>query len=89
MSRDIGSSDDEAHELPTEFLDDTSDTHAAWFGLLDGLAGVTPKPTRKESMKEPHYYQLGYFGAYVLKIGLMAGLGVEFGIPEALANVAK
>lgn len=87
--RDIGQSDDEAHGFDTEFLDDTSDTHAAWFGLIDGLAGLTPRPTRAESMAEPHYYQLGYFGAYILKWVLLAWLGVEFGIPESLANVAK
>jgi len=79
--RDIGQSDDEAHDLPTEFLDDTSDTHAAWFGFVDGLKGVTPSPTRKESMKEPHYYQLGYFGAYLSKIAAVAWFGVELGWP--------
>ena len=35
--RDVGQSDDEAHGFDTEFLDDTSDTHAAWFGFVDGL----------------------------------------------------
>jgi len=69
--RDVGQSDDEAHGFDTEFLDDTSDTHAAWFGFWDGIKGVTPKPSRKESMKEPHYYQMGYYVGYLLKaIGL-------------------
>jgi len=71
--RDVGQSDGEAHGFDTEFLDDTSDTHAAWFGFWDGIRGVTPKPTRKESMKEPHYYKMGYYVGYLLK-GLGLGL---------------
>jgi len=77
-NRDVGQSDDEAHDLPTEFLDDTSDTHAAWFGFWDGLKGISPKPSRTESMKEPHYYQMGYYVGYSLK-----GLGL--GIPATKA----
>ena len=76
--RDVGQSDDEAHELPTEFLDDTSDTHAAWFGFWDGIKGVTPKPTRKESMKEPHYYQFGYFVSFLFKLGVIVLLGNQY-----------
>lgn len=80
VKRDIGQSDDEAHNFQTEFLDDTSDTHAAWFGFLDGIRGITPKPTRQESMKELHYYQFGYFVGYMLKLGILA-LGVKISIP--------
>jgi len=81
--RDIGQSDDEAHGFDTEFLDDTSDTHAAWFGFVDGLKGVTPSPTRKESMQEPHYYQFGYFVAYLGRFILLY-YGIEFTLPGAL-----
>lgn len=78
VDRDVGQSDDEAHPFDTEFLDDTSDTHAAWFGFWDGIRGISPKPTRKESMKEPHYYQFGYFLSYILKIIVIVTLGREY-----------
>jgi len=79
--RDVGQSDGEAHGFDTEFLDDTSETHAAWFGFVDGLKALTASPTRKESMREPHYYQFGYFMAYVGKLVAAALLGIDIGWP--------
>ena len=79
--RDVGQSDGEAHGFDTEFLDDTSETHAAWFGFVDGLKALTASPTRKESMREPHYYQFGYFAAYVGKLVAAALLGIDIGWP--------
>lgn len=67
--RDIGSQDGEAHELPTEFLDDTSDSHAVWFGFWDALKHRGIKYDRyEEATNEPHYYQFGYILGWVLQV---------------------
>lgn len=58
--RDVGQSDNEAHPFDTEFLDDTSDTHALWFGFWKGIRKKKPTPEKEESMKELHYFQLGW-----------------------------
>jgi hypothetical protein len=60
VDRDVGKSDDKAHNLPTEFLDDTSDAHATMFGFWKGFRGMKAKAVRTESQREIHYFQLGY-----------------------------
>jgi hypothetical protein len=73
--RDVGQSDDEAHDLETEFLDDTSDAHAVWFGYWRGIRKLNPRPQRTESKQEIHYFQIGYvFGTITQAI--LAAVGI-------------
>jgi len=81
--RDVGQSDDEAHDLNTEFLDDTSDSHAVQFGWWDAMKNRGPGPRRyEEATEEPHYYYLGYSVGWMVKLAVLAGVGwIIFGVP--------
>lgn len=76
--RDVGQSDDEAHNLPTEFLDDTDDTHAMMFGVWRGVRSPNPKPKYQESVKNPHYFYLGYMTGWLIKLAVIATMGKEY-----------
>ena len=75
VDRDVGKKDDEAHDLPTEFLDDTDDAHAAMFGLWRGFKGMTPEPQYSESKMNPHYFKFGYIAGEFLKVAFVAVAG--------------
>jgi hypothetical protein len=83
--RDVGQSDGEAHDLPTELLDDTSDSHAVWFGFWDAMKHRGYDRFRwEEAMAEPHYYQLGYVAGRALQA---LGVGAVVTIAYLLATV--
>ena len=78
IDRDVGKSDNDAHDLPTEFMDDTSDAHATMFGFWKGLRAVKPKPTYEESKREVHYFYFGYFLGWMVKTAVVVFLGAEY-----------
>jgi hypothetical protein len=83
--RDVGQPDGEAHDWPTEFMDDTSDSHAVWFGLWDAMKHRGYDRFRwEESVAEPHYYQLGYVAGRALQA---VGVGAAAAVVYFLATV--
>jgi hypothetical protein len=68
VDRPIGQSNDEAHGLPTEFLDDTADTHALMYGFWRGFRCLRPNMTRAESFTKPHYFQAGYVAGFAFSL---------------------
>jgi hypothetical protein len=75
VDRDVGKSDNDAHNLPTEFLDDTSDAHATMFGFWKGFRGLKAKAVRTESKREIHYFQFGYVLGRVFQLVFAAVAG--------------
>lgn len=82
VERDVGQKDGEAHNLPTEFLDDTDDAHAFGFGAYKGFWSLRPNMEYSESFKNPHYFKIGYIFGYVVKVALAAWFGTEFVLPQ-------
>lgn len=78
VDRDVGQKDGQAHNLPTEFLDDTDDTHALMFGIWRGVRSLSPKPQYKESVQNPHYFMLGYLIGWAIKLAVIVALGREY-----------
>lgn len=78
VERDVGQKDGEAHDLPTEFLDDTDDAHALMFGIWQGVKSIKRKPKYKESFQNPHYHMLGYIVGWLLKLTVIALMGQQY-----------
>lgn len=78
--RTVGEKDDAAHDLPTEFMDDTADSHAVMFGFWQGVRSVNPKPKYSESVENPHYFQFGYVLGWLVKLGVIGVMGAEYAL---------